>query len=145
AYLTICGAILWLLARMDPSGMSAVAFFMFAYFGVFLVPIPLLAGNSLSGRASPPLAECDDTSVVGPLLESLYWTDEEARRVAKVALLRLLPRMTADDARQLTPGQREVLHATLRNDAGVSVASPIAFTLASLQALEQVGDEKAVS
>jgi hypothetical protein len=86
------------------------------------------------------LASINDTRVVGKFAEALDMVssdDYAASRLARNALVRLLPRLQASDADYLTPGQRESLCRGLRSGDRDLV-------LAILKALGQVGDAEAI-
>jgi hypothetical protein len=64
-------------------------------------------------RMARQLANTGDTHAVGALAEALEWPDEEIQVVARAALLRLLPKLTTNDAPLLNSRQRRCLNSRL--------------------------------
>lgn len=95
-----------------------------------------------------PVATVDELSVhgdinlIGPLIDIARTASFQDRRVAYQTLTALLPRLKASDADLLYPKQYQFLVNTLKlnNLRPVSVE----FKVAVIQALEQIGDEKAL-
>jgi HEAT repeat protein len=87
------------------------------------------------------LADYDDVAGVGALAETLEWPDRRVQDMAARALVRLLPRLRASDARLLSPTQRGCLYRVLSMR---HVGRDSTLVLAILQALQQVGDEAAI-
>ncbi len=92
-------------------------------------------------RAARELAKHNDIRGAGHLAEALEWPDPRLRKVAAVALIRLLPEMQASDASLLSADQRLCLYGKLNPR---SIRSQPQLVLAILKALEQVGDEAAL-
>ena len=81
------------------------------------------------------LAGYEDVRVVGPLIELLTASDKHLRKTARIGLIRLLPRMTPDDAHWLTNEQMERMGQVLEQaEAQPELAD------ATLRAFAQVGD-----
>ena len=87
------------------------------------------------------LAEYDSVKGVGYLAEVLEWPDTSAQYAASSALIRLLPRLRASDTRLLNPQQRLCLYRKL---SLANARRDYDLILATLKALEQVGDVSAV-
>ena len=83
------------------------------------------------------LAKSNDVRIVGPLCDTLSFRDAEMAKIAQETLIKILPRLQASDAHLLNREQRDRLYGTL-----TSGNKPL--TLATLKALEQIGDEKAI-
>ena len=84
------------------------------------------------------LADINDPRAVGPLADALAFTDSsdwEARKVAKASLIRILPQLRSSDAHMLNGTQRKQL-------GGALSGRDKPLILATLKALEQVGDER---
>lgn len=88
------------------------------------------------------LAGCSDKRVVGPLAEALEWPDGSLQVTAALALTELLPRLRAHDSVVLNDTQRACLYRKLKTVRRGTWAD---LQVAILQALEQVGDERAVA
>lgn len=85
---------------------------------------------------------------VGPLVDMFQNTaSPQDREMLRDALTTLLPQMKASDAALLTARQRGYLLKSLRVNAGIAFHAERRdrFCLAILKALEQIGDEQAVS
>ncbi len=140
AYLTILPVAAWKAAET----MFMSNWLSFALWSTVVVATTQLYRFSLFPRhrhLMRKLAACDDVAGVGVLIETLEWPDRRAQEVAARALIRLLPRLRASDARLLTQPQRACLYRMLRmRYAGRDGA----LILAILQALQQVGDEAAI-
>lgn len=88
------------------------------------------------------LAGLEDVREIGRLVDAMSWPDREIIAVSEAALTRLLPRLHATDAALLTEQHRHVLYARLDITQARDHAS---FLVALLRALEQVGDQRALS
>ena len=93
------------------------------------------------GKTAQKMTQLDDPRAIGPLLAALYLNDPDVVGPAENALLRLLPRLQASDAKSITEAQRECLYQRLTIDDARSKSE---FLIAALQAVEQIGDAKAV-
>lgn len=83
------------------------------------------------------LAASEDIRSVGALSEALSSRDSEVRRIAETALIRLLPRLTSDDADLLNTEQRRYLNRAL-DKTNPALSIPI------LKVWEIIGDEEAL-
>ncbi|MDE2205095.1 MAG: hypothetical protein KGK12_00470, partial [Armatimonadetes bacterium] len=82
------------------------------------------------------LGNTADPIAIGPLLAvAVRDSQESVRRAARDALCKLLPRARADTAAQISAGQMECLVLLMQHGS-------TEFTIAGLQALEQVGDDR---
>jgi hypothetical protein len=98
------------------------------------------------------LSRVDDIRAAGPLIDALDITrpwlmgaerpDIAVQNAAKVALTRILPRLTRSDAGQVSSGQQSVLSSKLY---GGNSDLDFDFLLAILHALEKVGDSEAMT
>ncbi len=116
--------------------------FMFWY--VLLYASALMADIVLRwrwGRSATNIANIDDVRAVGALAEALDIPDIHIREKAETALARLLPRLTAEEARLLTETQRHCLYRRLKIEN-----APIApgFMVALLDMLGKFGDAGAL-
>lgn len=107
----------------------------------------IVAENLVAKR----LAAFDDLRTVGPLLEILDVSVGTTRRRTIIALTRLLSWIGLADVDLLTGAQREQLYGLLlayyrkgARDAGVSAHAYEQFILAILQAIERIGDKRAL-
>ncbi len=64
-------------------------------------------------RIARQLANTSDTKAVGALAEALEWPDPEIQTIARGALIRLLPKLTNNDAPLLNSRQRRSLNSRL--------------------------------
>ena len=83
------------------------------------------------------LAKARDVRIVGPLCDALGFQDGVMVGIACETLVEILPRLRSSDANLLNREQRDRLYGML----------PINYkplVLATLKALEQIGDEKAI-
>jgi hypothetical protein len=108
-----------------------------ALIGVWATRLHRLTLTMRHRRIASELAALDDVSAVGSLADALVWPDATLRMGAMAALTRLLPRMRASDASNLTGTSRERLYGMLNQET--ARAHPD-FVLSLLKALEQVGD-----
>ncbi len=83
------------------------------------------------------LTTINDVRIVGPLCDVLGFRDADMARIAQEALIEILPRLKSSDSHLLNREQRDRLYGTLSGDN-----RPLIF--ATLKALEQVGDERAI-
>lgn len=93
------------------------------------------------------LAQKQDLNAIGALISALEMRDEELQRTVRPVLIRLLPRLRAQDASLLTKEERRILRQFLEGTLfGREFGRPrgseeeTALILAALKALEQVGD-----
>ncbi len=143
-----------------PICMSAVVPLMrnghFTYLALAMMFAPAIGISALALRFAfkkpdwnaEELARIGGVQAVGPLIELLSAPKlpKELKPLYQ-ALTDLLPQMKVSDAGLLCSDQRKVLYPLLRNDSGVYAAFPdlfLAFRLAILKALEQVGDADAI-
>jgi hypothetical protein len=107
--------------------------------------VRLAAASSLQIEAAALLADSSDVRAVGPLAEALEYrhlvlsTDTATR--ATRGLVRLLPRLSARDARAVTPAQWRSLYRVLE----VTPCASVDLSLAILEALERLGGLRALS
>lgn len=87
------------------------------------------------------LAQYDSVKGVGYLAEVLEWPDASSQSAASSALIRLLPRLRASDSHLLNPKQRMCLYRRLSLG---NARKDYDLILATLKALEQVGDMSAL-
>lgn len=108
-----------------------------------------------SKQISQALARLDDIRTVGPLIDTLKMDYRDIHRVSTNALIKLLPRLQANDADLLTAEQRAVLCRKLsripiraaRDERDLSqdaYTRAISLRIAILQAFAQVGDSGAL-
>jgi len=99
-----------------------------------------LTAPRLLKQAAPMLARLEDVRLVGLLVEILEFGGTEVGQAAQKTLTVLLPRLQAGDADLLSEAQRAILYRRLaaRDEESEN------FRLAILQALERVGDGKAL-
>jgi hypothetical protein len=107
----------------------------------FVLMLRHLTASEKQTEAARMLARFDDVRAMGALIEALDWPEEQVRVAARLALLRLLPRLRASDATLLRPGQRASLYRYLKMR---NAHRDVDFLLAILKALEQVGDASAL-
>ena len=88
------------------------------------------------------LALTRDVQAIGPLAEMMEWPDAECRRIAELALVGLLPLVKANDTALLTNKQRGILYRCLKP---AETRRHWQLQMALLEALEQIGDEAAVT
>lgn len=81
-----------------------------------------------------------DKNQIGELIVLLEYAEMERARAVKVALTPLLAQLQASDAESLTVVHRKILAAHLNHLPGNGQEEAAAFTIALLQALQQVGD-----
>lgn len=106
--------------------------------GTQLYRLTLLPWQTASARR---LAEYDSVKGVGLMVEVLEWPDPASKIAATSALIRLLPRLKTSDAHLLNPDQRHILYKRLTLG---NVRTEYDLIIATLKALEQVGDLSAV-
>src|SRR5579871_379634 len=75
----------------------------------------------------------------GGFIEALFWPNTRIQNIATTVLTHLLPRLTREDASQLTFQQREILYTRL-----YTTRSKPDFQIAILKALAVVGDEHSI-
>ena len=98
------------------------------------VVYPLRSARTRRALAAQ-LAAYEDVRAVGPLAELLTVSDPQLRKTARVGLIRLLPRLTPQDAHWLQPEQRDVLCQALEDaERQPELAEAI------VRAFAQVGD-----
>lgn len=107
----------------------------------FVLMLRHLVASEKQTKAARMLARFDDVRAVGALIEALDWPEEQVRVAARLALLRLLPRLQASDAALLHTGQRTSLYRYLKMRNAHRDAD---FLVTILKALEQVGDASAL-
>jgi hypothetical protein len=95
-------------------------------------------------KTTKALLAVNDLRMVGPLLDRLRSSsnDHRTRQVLKQALMRLLPRLKARDASQLTVKQKAELARHLNGLAIFQRDKD--FQVVTLRALEQIGDAQAI-
>jgi hypothetical protein len=113
---------------------------------ILLLPAVVLL-QSRYKRYSHDLPYVSDVRAVGPLLETVFKFGERPPIEFTQALTRLLPQLKASDARLLSPEQKSILYSSAMH-ASVSIAGTdaekTAYRLSALQAITQIGEEKAV-
>ncbi|HLV81023.1 MAG TPA: hypothetical protein VKT32_12115 [Chthonomonadaceae bacterium] len=105
------------------------------------LPLVFSRVSSRHNAAVQLLSRLDDVRAVGPLLQiwkQMDWTYFPQRKLAEEPLIRLLPRLRADDASLMDDAQRRCLYYVL-----LRTNSP-ELDLALLKALEQVGNRRAL-
>ncbi|HLJ57687.1 MAG TPA: hypothetical protein VKT77_21810 [Chthonomonadaceae bacterium] len=90
-------------------------------------------------NATKVLAEFDDKRAVGWWALALTYPEREIKSLARTKLIALLPKLSASDAHLFDEEQRNAL-----NQALSQWSESEAFPVALLNALEQIGDERAV-
>ncbi len=118
-------------------------FMMLTYIGSFSgVVAAAVAFSPAHKNAARLLAKYDDIAGAGPLVEALEIPDKGVRTAVRAGLTGILPRLRASDAPRITPDQRKILRAQL-TIRPLSKHDPETrpFVVATLTALEQVGDE----
>ena len=93
--------------------------------------------NERRKRTVEALTKANDVRIVGPLCDALGFRDEGMAKIAGEALIGILPRLQASDSRLLNDEQRVKLY-------GILSSGDKPLVLATLKALEQIGDEKAI-
>jgi HEAT repeat protein len=88
--------------------------------------------------AAEALANVDDVRMIDALTVCLDISDSETKKIVRSALVRLLPRVKASDDLKLINESYEQLLSELKTGEK-------SLKLAILKALEQIGDEKAIS
>lgn len=83
------------------------------------------------------LTTMNDIRIVGPLCDALGFGDAGMAKIAQETLIEILPRLQSTDAHLLNNEQRRELYKTLLTNNRLLI-------LATLTALEQIGDEKAL-
>jgi hypothetical protein len=99
-----------------------------------------LALKQLRRTASWYLARVRDPRSIGFLAEALWFADATTISGVMRAMIEILPTLSADDGRHLTPVQRRCLYRIL-GERGTSFRQ---LQIALLGALEQIGDAGAV-
>ncbi len=117
------------------------------------IPIALLRPSRKAKKAAQRLSSLHDLSVIGGLIETLYFNDQR-EGPATEALIDLLPRLRASDSALLTERHHFVLRSTLSSIPHVTgnlftrlsrrKEMHARLQVAILQAFEQVGDSKAL-
>lgn len=99
-----------------------------------------MAATVAQKQSALALAQIEDKQAVPYLLEALSYGDKEVLAAAQTSLTKLLPQLVFEDTYDLhlRDEHRKALHSTLRD-------KNIPLALASLKALEQVGDETAIA
>ncbi len=98
-----------------------------------------MAATVAQRQSALALAQIEDKQAVPYLLEALSYGDKEVLTASQTSLTKLLPQLVFEDTYNfhLREEHRKALYNTLRD-------KNIPLALASLKALEQVGDETAV-
>lgn len=96
------------------------------------------AATQAHKQALQSAATFNDVRFVGPLAEALWLDDSGIRAVAEGALISLLPQMSPEDGRTLTPDERGALYRAL-------ASKNVELVKAALVALEQIGDGSALA
>jgi hypothetical protein len=99
-----------------------------------------MAATVAQKQSALALAQIEDKQAVPYLLEALSYGDKQVYNAAQMALIKLLPQLVFEDtySLHLREEHRKALHNALRD-------KNIPLALASLKALEQVGDETAIA
>ena len=90
------------------------------------------------------LSQLDDWRVAGPLAVSLEYADATTQPAIYGALHRLLPHFSADEARALTPEQRQALYTLLERNKGLTGGRETALCLTLLRAFDLAEDAGAI-
>lgn len=85
--------------------------------GIAMAAAAAWASTPLQRRLTVLLTQMDDPHLVGPLTDALDRQEFSSRRAAVAALVRLLPYLTREHARGLTPERRTRLCKTLAGDS----------------------------
>lgn len=105
------------------------------------IPVGLICAGGVASLRQQAVAaaitQFDDVRALGPLAEVLEFRTEPIVPIAEKALIRLLPRLQAQDASLLSSAQRACLNRALEG-------GNTGLTLAILKAWEQVGDADAL-
>jgi hypothetical protein len=131
-------AVLTFVQLSEGSKLLAALWACLAVAGTQLYRLTLLPWQTASARR---LAEYDSVKGVGLMVEVLEWPDPASKLAASSALIRLLPRLKTSDAHLLNPDQRQILYKRLTLG---NVRAEYELIMATLKALEQVGDVSAV-
>jgi hypothetical protein len=107
-----------------------------------------IANNSSLRRIGRRLADIDDSRAVGALLDVLKSSGIFHGQGVEKALIRVLPRLKAGDGENLSREQRQFLYTLLTLDlkwySANSLDWGVELKIATLKALEQIGDEEAL-
>jgi hypothetical protein len=87
------------------------------------------------------LAAIDDLRIVGQLATALNWPNESVRMIVTEALAQHLPKLKASDSSLLNTEQRDSIYRMLKMS---NASTYFSFIMATLAALEQVGDYAAL-
>ncbi len=93
-------------------------------------------------RSVASIANIEDIRAVGTLAEAMDIPDTGIRSQAQAALTRLLPHLKAEDAPLLNERQRNNLNQRLKIEYALTTPD---FMVATLEALERIGDAGALS
>lgn len=136
------------LKRWDtvPRGVFVVLLPFAAYSVVVIAKMASLFANS--SLHEDALTQIRDVRAVAPLLSVVARLDQSLQPKFTLALTRLLPLVKASDASLLDAGRRTILYESLF-PGSLFVAGNDAqkkeYRLAALQAIEQIGDDKAIT
>ncbi len=144
-----CALALFALSHLLPNTESIGACLAFAWNLLTLLSASFLL-HILSGTPVPyyrnklalALLNSEDIRAVGTLAEALWFEEEDIRKGAAEALLRLLPRLTATDSWLLDDHQHGCLYRALALRGLTKQRADL--LIAILHALEQIGDDRAV-
>ncbi len=125
-----------------------------AVFTGFMIGAILSPRKKLRQKAQT-LASLNDVRAVCPLIDTWKMEDGGIHKIANQALIDLLPRLRSEDSDLLNAEQRILLYRALnrapnRNRSNIRIRSQeayqrkVAFQIAALQALAQVGDRHAL-
>lgn len=109
--------------------------------GIFCSFSGIMYASQLEKNAAGRLARFDDVRTLPALAQALEMQDEGVRRAAIGKLTTMLPRLTASDSGLLDSEQRACLYRSL---SPRRTRRESAYQIALIQALEQIGDPKAV-
>jgi len=111
----------------------------FAWFGVFAGGV---VATRRQVRATVRLSQLKDRRVLGPMIDALEFSQIRMRRLAREALIELLPQVRESDSTLLQPHHRQILNKALRRKQFAH--STARLKCAILAAYEQIGDETAL-
>lgn len=94
--------------------------------------------------ATKLLAQMNDLSSVGEMVDGLEIKDNDIKQEVWVALIRMLPRMYASDSHLLNASQRSRLNAFLNENHRLTNDIQKQLIISILKAYQQVGDETAL-
>ena len=100
----------------------------------------MYAATNTQKKGVQALAEFDDLRAVPRLIEMLEYKDTDIKVDAAMLLEKLLPKLKATDAPLLTPEHHAILNRILAGKIGLKQDKTELLRVATLQALQQIGD-----